>query len=307
MSSSKNDPVSAWAAWDRFWFAPRSTDRMAMIRGLLCLVAAAYFATCWADAAFWYGGGGPFSAERVATFLRTAGLEGAAAWIVSPLFLFKSAWLYHLYLAVSIGVAGLVACGRGGRLAPWALWLLLVGWANRAMILAGLTESLLSLGLFASAIAPPGSLWAIRSKPPRSTSQWTAGFSQRLLATQVSVVLIATAATMLAGRVWFNGLGAYALAAPSPDRTIDWTNTILLHPLVHESLTHLMIVSLPIGLLMCWIERTNRLGKTILLLWCLIVALLGSLWLYAATMAVMVMAIDPIQKMNQQVDRASAK
>ena len=112
---------------------------------------------------------------------------------------------------------------------------------------------------------------------------------------------------MLAGRVWFNGLGAYALAAPSPDRTIDWTNTILLHPLVHESLTHLMIVSLPIGLLMCWIERTNRLGKTILLLWCLIVALLGSLWLYAATMAVMVMAIDPIQKMNQQVDRASAK
>lgn len=187
------------------------------------------------------------------------------------------------------------------------LWLLLVGWANRAMVLAGLTESLLSLGLFAAAIAPPGSLWAIRSKPQRSTLHWTAGFSQRLLATQVSVVLVATVATMLSGRVWFNGLGAYALAAPSPDRTIDWTNTILLRPMVHESLTHLMVASLPIGLLMCWIERTNRLGKSILLSWCLIVALLGSLWLYAATMAIMVMAIDPTQEMAPKLDRTGAK
>jgi hypothetical protein len=269
---------------------------MATIRGLLCVVAAAYFATCWGDAAFWYTGGGPLSAERVATFLRTAGLEEAAEWFVSPLFLFKSAWLYHLYLAVAIGVAILVACGRGGRLAPWTLWLLFVGWANRAMILAGLTESLLSLGLLAAAIAPPGSLWAFWSKQQRCAAlHWTAGFSQRLLATQVSVVLIATVTTMLGGRVWFNGLGAYALAAPSPDRAIDWTNTILLHPLVHESLTHLMVAALPIGLFLSWIGRTHRLGKTILLLWCLIVALLGSHWLYAMTIAIMVTAIDPIR------------
>jgi hypothetical protein len=172
------------------------------------------------------------------------------------------------------------------------------------MILAGLTESLLSLGLFASAIAPPGALWATWSKRQRCVLHWTAGFSQRLLATQVSVVLIATVTTMLAGRVWFNGLGAYALAAPSPDRTIDWTNTVLLHPLVHESLTHLMVVSLPIGLLLSWNERTNRLGKTILLLWCLVVALLGSHWLYATTIAIMVIAIDPIQEMGQTVDNS---
>ncbi len=305
MSTSQKELVNAWASWDRFWFTPGSTERMATIRGLLCVVAAAYFATCWADAAFWYTDGGPLSAERVATFLRTAGLEETASWLVSPLFLFKSAWLYQLYLAVSIGVAGLVACGRGGRLAPWVLWLLLVGWSNRAMILAGLTESLLSLGLFAAAIAPPGSLWASWSKRQRFALHWTAGFSQRLLATQVSVVLIATVTTMLGGRVWFNGLGAYALAAPSPDRTIDWTNTILLHPMVHESLTHLMVASLPIGLLLSWIKQAHRLGKTILLLWCLIVALLGSHWLYAMTIAIMVTAIDPIQEMGQEHDHSA--
>jgi hypothetical protein len=117
----------------------------------------------------------------------------------------------------------------------------------------------------------------------------------------VSVVLIATATTTLGGRVWFNGLGAYALAAPSPDRTIDWTNTILLHPLVHESLTHLMVASLPIGLLLSWITRTHRLGKAILLLWCLIVALLGSHWLYAMTLAIMVTTIDPNQEIGQKL------
>ena len=109
-------------------------------------------------------------------------------------------------------------------------------------------------------------------------------------------MLIATFVTMLGGRVWFNGLGAFALAAPVPDRSIDWTSSLLARATVHEALTHLMVLALPIGLLLAWNRKTHRSGQVILLLWCLLVMLLGSFWLYGLTLAVMVLAIEPVQQ-----------
>ena len=287
--------------WDQFWFKPTTIDRVAAIRGVLCLVTACYFAACWSDAAFWYGEGGPLSLTRVATFLEAADVQESARWILSPLFLIESLVFYRVYLVIGISLALLVAIGRGGQLACWMLWIVLVGCANRAMILSGLTESLLSLGLFATAIAPAGSSLNRPGLQKDSSSgdwrpssgDWRSGFSQRLVALQITLVGIATFVTMLGGRVWFNGIGAYALAAPVEDRTIDWTESLLVNPLVHESLTHLMVIALPLGLSLAWIEKTNRLGQAILCAWCLLVALLGSHWLYAITFAAMVWAIRP--------------
>ena len=91
---------------------------------------------------------------------------------------------------------------------------------------------------------------------------------------------------MLAGRVWFNGMGAYALAAPAPDRTFDWTTDAspLVRLPVHETLTHLMLIALPLGFLLAWLPRSNRVGKAILVGWCILVALLGAGYLVAAVL-----------------------
>jgi hypothetical protein len=285
----------AASGWDRFWFHPASTTRVATIRGLLCGITAVYFMSCWSDAAFWYTDEGPLSASRVSSFLQVGGLEDAARWIVSPLFLTDSVWVYRFYLLLGIIVAGMVASGRGGRLACWSLWLLLVGWANRAMILSSLAESLLSLGLFASAIAPPGCCWRSSWKTDSQDDQlhWTAGFSERLTAVQITVIGLATWITMLGGRVWFNGIGAYALAAPAGDRTIDWTaiEAFSTNSTVQELLTHGMVLALPLGFLLAWLPRPRRIGLAILISWCVVVSLLGSHWIYALTFATMVLAI----------------
>jgi hypothetical protein len=271
---------------------------VAQVRGLLCLITAIYFASSWSDAPFWYSDGGPLSPTRVSTFLQTGGLEDAARWIVSPLFLTGSAWIYRLYLVIGVAACAIVAAGRGGKAACWLLWLLLVGWANRAMILSGLTETLLSLGLFAAAIAPPAPSW---QRTPSANDEndefvdWRAGFSQRLMAVQITLIGLATFVTMLGGRVWFNGIGAYALAAPLEDRSIDWTTRAwFVNPMVHELLTHAMVIALPLGFALAWLHRTNRIGQSILIGWCIVVALLGSHWLYASAVATMVMAIRPV-------------
>jgi hypothetical protein len=259
------------------------------------LITALYFASSWSDAPFWYSDGGPLSPIRVSTFLQTGGLEDAAQWILSPLFLTGSAWIYRLYLVIGVAACAIVAAGRGGKAAGWLLWLLLVGWANRAMIVSGLAETLLSLGLFAAAIAPSAPSWPRKQNANHESVDWLAGFSQRLMAVQITLIGLATFVTMLGGRVWFNGIGAYALAAPVEDRWIDWTTQAwFVNPLVHELLTHAMVIALPLGFALAWLPRTNRIGQAILIGWCSVVALLGSHWLYASALATMVISIRPV-------------
>ena len=294
MNDRRSDLQSS-NSWQTFWFTPEPVAAVATARGLLCLITAVYFASSWSDVPFWYSDGGPLSSKRVATFVQTADLEDAARWIVSPLFLTGAVWIYRLYLVIGVAACAIVAAGRGGRIACWMLWLFLVGWANRAMIVSGLAETLLSLGLFASAIAPPASCWRRKGNADDEPVHWLAGFSQRLMAAQITLIGVATFVTMLGGRVWFNGIGAYALAAPVEDRSIDWTTQAwFVNPLVHETLTHAMVIALPLGFVLAWLRRTNRIGQAILIGWCILVAMLGSHWLYASAVATMVMAIRPV-------------
>ena len=313
---SKNSPVLSSerelviGGWDRYWFSAAPVATVSMVRGLLAVIAFLYFLSAWPDAIFWYGEGGILSATHVSEFLRTGGLEGAGSWIISPLFLTETALVYQLYLLFGMAMAILVFCGGGGRWASFLLWFLFVGWANRAMLLSGLSETLLSLGLFAAAISPAGHAWSVISAmrktglgtdTEQADEHWTAGFSERLLAAQITLIGVATWVAMLGGRVWFNGLGAYAMAAPVEDRTIDWTNrnSLLVQASVHEFLTHMMIITLPLGLFLSWFPKYSSVGKLMLIVWCVAVAMLGSHWLYAMTFAVLCLSIRPLGQVRK--------
>ncbi len=223
-AAKPNDEVdtntaSAVNQWDRFWFADGSVQAAARLRALLCVITAAYFISALLDVSTWLVATAPFSTDRTGTFLQAAGLQSDARWMISPLFLLDSllgshAVVYYAYLLIGVALCVLVSLGRGGKAMPWLLWLVFVGWANRLVILAGISETLLSLGLFAAAIAPPAS-WRGDER-----SDWKAGFSLRLSAAQITLFAACTTATMLAGNVWWNGLGAYALVAPVEDRTL---------------------------------------------------------------------------------------
>jgi hypothetical protein len=151
--------------------------------------------------------------------------------------------------------------------------------------------------LFASAIAPPAAAWR-RDQPALGENgdrHWSAGFAGRLLAMQISLFGMLTFATMVAQDVWWNGYAAYAMNAPTHDRTINLTE-ILSPTIAHELLTHALVIALPIGFWLAWKNRpsTNRLGRIgtgLLVTWCILIALLGSHWLYAATFATCVFAI----------------
>lgn len=285
--------------WNDFWFRPESVLPVARIRALLCLLSGAYLISSFPlgngrlpESEMWYGPGGLNSTSQVTAFVQSAGLQDDARWYWSPLYLSDSLLIHQSFLVGGILVAALVAIGRGGRMAAFALWAVIVAVANRALYLGGIAETLLSFSLFAVAIAPPAGAWR-RKFDGGGPASWSAGFARKLVAVQITTFAVATTATMLAGSYWWNGLAAYALAAPAADRTIDWTDTVLAQPAVHDLVTLLLLIALPLGILAAWQPAYSRVGRGVIVCWCVAVALLGSLWLYASVFAVASLAIRP--------------
>ena len=309
-------------AWFRFWFQPSRAGGLDRVRQGLAVIVAVYFASAWGDLSLWYSYGGPASSTNLSGFLRDAGFAEEARWLISPLFLWDSlfqgtlwaeaTWVYQLYVLIGIALAGWVALvipssqvpteklprGRVLRLmnsvAPLLLWIWFVGWANRISILSSIAEPILSVSLAAIAIAPVAPLDASKRF---IALHWRNTLSRRLLSCQVTLIAVMTTATMLAGRCWWDGTGAYVLNAPAEDRLISVRGTWFEVPWVYESTTMFLVIALPLGIFLAWQRAptqwntARQWGVALVWVWCLIVALLSQHLIYAATIAVICMAI----------------
>jgi len=265
--------------------------RIRLWMGLLTL---AYFADAMTDVAFWFGPDAAHSTVAVAEFLQLADLEDVAAVSVSPLFLVDAVWIYQVYLIVGMALAVALMAGRGGRWVTFSVWLWVVFYANRLLWLSGLTETLLSLTLFSTAFAAPHRNRLRKDASgtagvPRRASMAT-GVAIRLTAIQGSLVAAVTCGSMLAGRVWWNGTGSVAMAAPESIRTLDLVSW-LENPFWHEPISWFLIVAVPFGLTLAWRNGTARFGAAVLVAWALLVAVLGSHWIYGGVLACSVYSI----------------
>ena len=279
--------------------------RLAPIRRGLCAVAGLYFLSALGDVEIWYAKGAPASTSNLATFYRTAELESDARWMLSPLFvadrllrdgsLGESSALYCAYLVIGIILAVLAGAGDrirdvlpglgriiSGSLPVWLLWIWFVGWANRIVLVAGICEPVLSVSLAALALAPV---------VPEARHSWRVTLATRLLAVQFTLIGLLTSATMLAGTVWWDGTGAYALVAPAEDRFISVRESFFETPIIYESLTAFLVLALPLGLLLSWRQSDRKIGRLLLWTWCVLVALLSANVIYALTLGVLVLTV----------------
>ncbi len=324
-TSTSSDQPSATLT-DR-WFTPIECSQLRWVRFGLGLITLLYFAASLTDVGTWLSNGKPASSANLANFFRSAELADEARWMLSPLFVWDAAFsgtglsestlVYRIYLLIGILLASLTCLATWSRRpsfpsiieAPlqstWLgvlLWIWFVGWANRIVLLAGLVEPILSVSLAAIAIAPLG---------PNSKTHWRAGFSRQLLRCQATLILLITTALMLSGAIWWNGMGAYALAAPSEDRVFDVVGSWFENSWAYELMTAWLVVSLPLGLFLAWRPAANvwkihrlgglqvkRIGIVLIGLWCILVGLLSANLLYAATLAVIATSLDQSQNTN---------
>lgn len=277
------------SGWDRFWFSSAPIEWLRPIRAALAVIAFLYFASHWSQIGFWFGPDGVIADEVFARIVSATQSATQARWRLSPLFLTESVFAMRGYLVVGMALAVIVALGRGGRWAAVALWLVYLGLANRATLIAGLVELPLAFGLGYAAIAPAGPV-------ADRTRDWTAGLAMRLLQVHTSLWIVTIVLTQLAGLVWWNGTAAFALAAPTQDRLFDLTS-LLQRPMFSAMLTHLLVAMPLIGLPLAWIPRTNRYGVGILVTWWVVLGLLSSQLMYAAAMIALVATLRSVPAM----------
>jgi len=275
----------------KFWFADRhETSSLRFVRSGLSIVAIWYFVSHWSDINTWFATEGILSSIRIGGFLDAADLTSDATWRWSPLYLTGSGVALRAYLVIGIFLAIATPFTRSTRVPAIMLWLWCVWLSNRSLMVSGPEELVLCFGLGYLAIASPKDLQKrdlVGSESPRSLAcSWTTAFSRRLLQVHTSLLIGLTGLTMLSAKIWWDGTGSVSVAAPIGRRLINITELIT-NPTIHELLTHAIIILALVSPIAIWFNATRNAAFFGLLIWCLIMAVLSSQWMYLTTLAIL--------------------
>ena len=274
--------------WQRFWFiAEPGASSLLPVRIGLSLIAAWYFASHWIDAGKWFCEGGMLETKRLGEFLDAGDLGDAAKWRLSPLYLTSSMIVLRAYLLCGIALSVAAVMIRGSRLPAVLLWVWCIWLANRSLLIAGPEELALCFGLAYLTIPKPMDI-----ANPSDRGHWTEALTRRLLQVHSVMLLALTGLTMLSSKVWWDGTGSISIAAPIGRRVFDLTN-LLTSPWVHESISHGIVFVAIAASILIWIPATRFAAYLSLMIWCVVLALLSSQFMYLATVAILLQCFRP--------------
>jgi hypothetical protein len=268
--------------WNEFWFSQVHTSgQLRIIRAGFALLAIWYFISHLADAGQWFSASGILATERLGRFLQSADLLSETQWRLSPLYWIQSTALLRGFLIIGVALALATFATRVGRFASIGLWLCCVWLANRSLLIDGPEELVLCFGLMYLAIATRC-----------HESHWTQSFALRLIQVHTTLLLAITGMTMLSSEIWWDGTGSISLAAPGQRRLFDLSE-LLSGPGLHEPLTHAVVFTSLVAPIALWIRRTCLLAYVSLLIWCLVLALLSSQWMYFMAIVLLLQSFAP--------------
>lgn len=237
-----------------------------------------YFASHWADIAWWFSRSGALGPEAVKQFLIDADLGDSVGWRLSPLYWVESPLLLRAYLLVGIALSVAWGWWTRNRWFGLGVWLLVVGLANRSFLIAGLEELLLAWSVAYLALAPAD-----------GREHWSGSLALRAIQVHLTILIGVTGLTMLSSLAWWEGTGVMALVAPAEDRYFDWVSVLSATWL--QELVSLLIVSGGIaGPILLWIPATRTLAWVGLTIWAVGLALLTAQVVYFVGIAVLLLA-----------------
>ena len=270
------------SAWQRFWFVNNPQEgSLQAVRIGLSAIAIWYFASHWSDIGQWFSSEGLLATEQLGRLIEAEGLVEQFKYWLSPLYWLESTAGLRAFLVVGMALAVAAGTVRRTRIPSVLLWLWCVWLANRSLVIAGPEELTLVFGLAYVAIASPNN--------PR---HWTTASAKRLLQVHTTMLIGFSGLTMLSSIVWWDGTGSMAVAAPIGRRLLDLTS-LLSNLWVQSLLTHVIVFTAILAPIALWFRPTRRPALIALLIWCLLMALLSSQWMYMATVAVLLQTFSP--------------
>lgn len=232
-------------SWNDFWFRPSDPTRVSLLRIGVGLVALLHIAAYSGDLVRWFGADGLLPMETV-----DALLGGGAkfhptyfSFAVSP----TTLWILHacgLFAALSLTL------GLFSRTAAAATAIATLALANRAPIISGQVEPVLSFMLLYLCVAPAGARFALdtllrplfRETPLAFFAQpnhpsVAANLSLRLMQVHFAAFYLMMALSKTYGDAWWDGAAAWHLLAQTHSRPMDLSsmrgNEFLLNAWTH--------------------------------------------------------------------------
>ncbi len=231
------------AGWNRFWFSHSDVFPLAVMRILVGLAAIYFVASYSLDLVRWFGKDGLLPMDVVTTInteldITNPDITRLELPPMRPTYLSlvdgaATLWIIHL-----IGMAILAAFTVGAytRVTSILSFVVILSYINRAPILTGQFEPVLTAMLFYLCIAPAGYCLSIdqRLREKRNNDEdapkleslankksMVATIALRLMQVHLSLLYVVMGLSKLIGMTWIDGSGIWMLLARSESRILD--------------------------------------------------------------------------------------
>lgn len=276
--------------WNRFWFTPGGSQRLAWIRLLVGLIGLYTLVTYGLDLHRLLGPEGMLPSETIRT-------------------LYGEKWSYLDFIPVSqltvvhglgIVMAGLFTLGVGIRWTSIGATIVLLSYFQRAPVLTGQAEALLSMLLVYLCVGRSGESLSIRTLLKKQTDTRAAVISTtasntvaiRLIQIHLAVICLMMGFAQLSVDVWWTGEAIWLLAARPGGSLVDFT-WLAEHPQWVGAWSHLVTAYLLTFPVLVW----NRLARPLLLVCSVVVwismAMVSGQIMLCLTMLVALLAFLP--------------
>ena len=210
----------AAAAWDRFWFTPRSGTSLGLIR-LLTGAIVVYMLLAWTPLLeSFFGDGGMLPPQYAQDLFDSKFAWSHLGWIESN----GALWAVHL---LAIAIAILYTAGIGTRITGPLVALLVISYSNRATpTLFGLDQIVAFLTLYLS-FADCGSSFSLANRlwpqNQRKSVSVRNNLAIRLVQVHLCIVYLFAGLGKCQGSTWWNGEAIWGAVASHEYQTWDMT------------------------------------------------------------------------------------
>ncbi len=246
--------------WNQFWFTPTGSQRLAWMRLLAGLIGLYMLITYGLDLHRLLGPEGMLPSETIHT-------------------LYGETWSYWEFISTSqlnvvhwIGVlvVGLFALGAGIRWTSIGASIVLLSYFQRAPVLTGPAEAVLSMLLVYLCIGRSGETLSIHALLKKQAHTWTSDSPHtvsntvaiRLIQIHLAVICLMMGFAQLSVNVWWTGEAIWLLADRPGGSLVDFT-WLANHPQWMGAWSHLVTAYLLTVPILIW----NRLTRPLLLVW----------------------------------------
>lgn len=251
--------------WNRFWFTPADALPACVLRLLVGSIALVYVLTFSGDLVTWFGPHGLLPEQTVLSLNSPEGRATGESNVVthyrlSYFYLAESATGLYLWHILGVVVAAAFTAGFYSRVTNVLTLVVVLSYVNRAPMIAGHMDPLLTATLFYLCFAPTGRYFAVdawlrrRRAARQAHPAWErktngdsigANIGIRMIQVHVCMFCLMMGLTKLAGQTWWMGEAMWVLIAQSDSRLIDltflrdnalvinaWTHAVVLFELV---------------------------------------------------------------------------